>query len=80
MSDSQWQWLIQALIIISKQVNHQQHTLDALSEHLGSKLPPELVQAGQDLADKRKILQAALDAQAKSTPQEQQPIQKEPSP
>jgi hypothetical protein len=70
MSDSQWQWLIQALIIISKQINHQQHTLDTLSQHLGAQLPLGLVQAGADLAAKRQKLLDALNAQSKQQPTE----------
>lgn len=71
MNDSQWQWIIQALIIISKQINHLEHKVDVLSQHLGAQLPPKLVKTGLDLQAKTKALQAALDAQA------QQPTKKE---
>lgn len=64
-------WVIDALILSHKQSRHIERKLDALMQHLGAQLPPELVQAGHDLSDKSKALQAALDAQA------QQPTKKE---
>jgi hypothetical protein len=63
--------IVDAVLQIFKQLRHIEHKQDLLSQHLGVALPPELVKAGNDLADKTKALQAALDAQA------QQPTQKE---
>jgi hypothetical protein len=65
------QWILDGIRIIMRQLRHIEHKQDILLQHLGAQLPPELVQAGVDLATKAKTLQAALDAQAS------QPITKE---
>jgi len=61
------QWVIDGLRILMRQNRHVEKKVDMLLQHLGAQLPTELVQAGQDLSEKTKALQAALDAQA-STP------------
>ena len=55
--------VMQALYLISKQVNHVERMTIVLLNHSQVSLPPELVKAGQDLDAKTKALQAALDAQ-----------------
>jgi hypothetical protein len=72
MSESNFQWIIQALGTISRQAAHCENKLDLLLQKCYIPLPPELIKAGEDLAAKTKALQAALDAQAS------QPTQKEP--
>lgn len=67
MDNSQWQWIIQALIIVSKQLHHQQTVLNHLSEHLGATLPSQLIEAGKDLSEKTQALQAVLGAQQAET-------------
>lgn len=58
------QWQINALITISHQVSVNHQLLVELLKNQKVELPPELVAKGQELAEKTKALQAALDAQA----------------
>lgn len=78
MNHHQFWQLIRMQEIIFEGVRHCEKKIDALSQHLGATLPPGLVKAGQDLEEKRKELQSAIDAQSHppiSTP-EQQPSTK----
>ncbi len=67
-------WVLQAFDIQSHRLKHIERKLDHLSEHLGAQLPAELLQAGADLDQKTKALQAALEGA-----QAQQPTTKEPA-
>jgi hypothetical protein len=66
--------VIQALLLLGKQLDHIERKLDHLSVHLGAAFPPELIKTGDDLKVKTEALRAALDAQA-PTPK----LKKEPS-
>lgn len=72
MRDEQWDWLVQSILTVSRQVQHCQHLLNHLIDDIDIQLPSELVEAGKSLADKTKTLQAALDAQA--SPNQQQKV------
>ncbi len=64
-------WILDGIRIVMRQLRHIEHKQDILLQHLGAQIPPELVQAVDELTTKSKALQAALDAQA------QKPTQKE---
>lgn len=68
INDSQWQWLVGALVIISKQVNDVQRKLDALlkaSTNVSTEQLTELTKDSEALQAKTEALAKILEQQPK---------------
>jgi hypothetical protein len=62
--------IMEALYLISRQVNHCERMLLEMLNHSNIALPDELVRAGKDLSEKTKALRAALEAQQQNPNQQ----------